>query len=116
MTFDVSIKTRVQPKDRALAERQWAEWRASRRHLLKIGALAEATGMSKSGVFAHFGSREELQISVVREYHARFQAAVFEPAMREPLQPALCRSRHPNAVALTYRDGRRPHQRPDHRP
>jgi AcrR family transcriptional regulator len=51
---------------------------------LSIGALAEATGMSKSGVFAHFGSREELQISVVREYHARFQAAVFEPAMREP--------------------------------
>jgi AcrR family transcriptional regulator len=30
-------------------------------------------GMSKSGVFAHFGSREELQISVVREYHARFE-------------------------------------------
>jgi AcrR family transcriptional regulator len=37
---------------------------------LSIGALAEVTGMSKSGVFAHFGSREELQISVVREYHA----------------------------------------------
>ncbi|MFY7858488.1 MAG: TetR/AcrR family transcriptional regulator, partial [Limnohabitans sp.] len=27
---------------------------------LSIGALAEVTGMSKSGVFAHFGSREEL--------------------------------------------------------
>ncbi|MBC7469458.1 MAG: helix-turn-helix transcriptional regulator, partial [Ramlibacter sp.] len=39
---------------------------------LSIGALAEATQMSKSGVFAHFGSREELQISVIREYHARF--------------------------------------------
>src|SRR5690606_33034725 len=37
---------------------------------LSIGALAEVTQMSKSGVFAHFGSREELQISVVREYHA----------------------------------------------
>ena len=35
---------------------------------LSIGALAEVTQMSKSGVFAHFGSREELQISVVREY------------------------------------------------
>ena len=33
---------------------------------LSIGALAELTQMSKSGVFAHFGSREELQISVVR--------------------------------------------------
>jgi AcrR family transcriptional regulator len=31
---------------------------------LSIGVLAEATQMSKSGVFAHFGSREELQISV----------------------------------------------------
>ena len=48
---------------------------------LSIGALAEVTGMSKSGVFAHFGSREELQISVVREYHARFEQEVFFPAM-----------------------------------
>jgi hypothetical protein len=37
---------------------------------LSIGALAEVTGMSKSGVFAHFGSREELQISVIRECSA----------------------------------------------
>ncbi len=51
---------------------------------LSIGALAEATGMSKSGVFAHFGSREELQISVVREYHQRFEQEVFYPAMAEP--------------------------------
>ena len=40
--------------------------------------------MSKSGVFAHFGSREELQISVIREYHARFEEEVFFPAIREP--------------------------------
>jgi AcrR family transcriptional regulator len=51
---------------------------------LSIGALAEVTGMSKSGVFAHFGSREELQISVIREYHARFEEEVFFPAIREP--------------------------------
>jgi AcrR family transcriptional regulator len=49
---------------------------------LSIGALAEVAKMSKSGVFAHFGSREELQISVLREYHARFEAEIFEPAMR----------------------------------
>lgn len=48
---------------------------------LSIGALAELMQMSKSGVFAHFGSREELQISVIREYHARFEAEVFAPAM-----------------------------------
>lgn len=50
---------------------------------LSIGALAEVTQMSKSGVFAHFGSREELQISVIREYHARFDEEVFRPAIRE---------------------------------
>jgi len=51
---------------------------------LSIGALAEVMQMSKSGVFAHFGSREELQISVIREYHARFEAEVFFPAIDEP--------------------------------
>ncbi len=50
---------------------------------LSIGALAELMQMSKSGVFAHFGSREDLQISVIREYHARFEAEVFQPAMNE---------------------------------
>jgi AcrR family transcriptional regulator len=51
---------------------------------LSIGALAEVMQMSKSGVFAHFGSREELQISVVREYHTRFEDEVFYPAMEAP--------------------------------
>jgi AcrR family transcriptional regulator len=51
---------------------------------LSIGALAELMHMSKSGVFAHFGSREELQISVIREYHERFAEEVFRPAIREP--------------------------------
>ncbi len=50
---------------------------------LSIGALAEVAGMSKSGVFAHFGSREELQIAVIREYHRRFEDEVFFPAMLE---------------------------------
>jgi AcrR family transcriptional regulator len=51
---------------------------------LSIGAVAEITKMSKSGVFAHFGSREELQISVVREYHSRFEQEVFYPALKLP--------------------------------
>src|SRR6478736_6911738 len=51
---------------------------------LSIGALAELMHMSKSGVFAHFGSREELQISVVREYHERFAEEVFHPALKLP--------------------------------
>lgn len=51
---------------------------------LSIGAIAEVTQMSKSGVFAHFGSREELQISVVREYFTRFERDVFMPALALP--------------------------------
>ncbi len=51
---------------------------------LSIGVLAEVMHMSKSGVFAHFGSREELQISVIREYHDRFEQEVFFPALQQP--------------------------------
>lgn len=50
---------------------------------LSIGAIAEVMRMSKSGVFAHFGSREELQISVVREYFTRFEQEVFYPALTQ---------------------------------
>lgn len=51
---------------------------------LSIGALATNAGMSKSGVFAHFGSREELQLAVLHEYFVRFEHGVFTPAMRAP--------------------------------
>ena len=51
---------------------------------LSIGVVAEVTQMSKSGVFAHFGSREELQISVVREYFNQFEQEVFYPALAAP--------------------------------
>jgi len=40
--------------------------------------------MSKSGVFAHFGSREELQRAVLAEYASRFVAEVLAPAVRRP--------------------------------
>ncbi len=51
---------------------------------ISIGALAEMVGMSKSGVFAHFGSREELQIAIVGEYYSRFENEVFYPALQQP--------------------------------
>ncbi|ESJ23768.1 DNA-binding protein, AcrR family, includes nucleoid occlusion protein SlmA [Cupriavidus sp. H18C1] len=51
---------------------------------LTIGLLAERMQMSKSGVFAHFGSREDLQVEVVREYHRRFEQEVFYPSLNEP--------------------------------
>lgn len=48
---------------------------------LTIGLLAETLGMSKSGVFAHFGSREDLQLAVLREYAVRFVDEVLRPAV-----------------------------------
>ena len=50
---------------------------------LTIGALAEQMHMSKSGVFAHFGSREDLQIAVLKAYEARFIDEVLKPSLRE---------------------------------
>lgn len=49
-----------------------------------IGLLADKMNMSKSGVFAHFGSREDLQIEVLKLYHHHFEQEVFYPAMKEP--------------------------------
>jgi AcrR family transcriptional regulator len=51
---------------------------------LTIGTLAEATGMSKSGLFAHFGSREELLLAVLAHGQAQFGEVVFQPAMAKP--------------------------------
>lgn len=68
---------------------------------LSIGALADATGMSKSGVFAHFGSREELQISVIREYHYRFEQEVFFPALKQPRGIARLRALFANWMQRT---------------
>ena len=68
---------------------------------LSIGALAEVMQMSKSGVFAHFGSREELQISVVREYHHRFEEEVFYPAISVPRGLPRLRSMFDNWMKRT---------------
>ena len=51
---------------------------------LSIGRLAEATGMSKSGLFAHFGSKEELQLATVEHAAALFVAEVIDPARSAP--------------------------------
>lgn len=51
---------------------------------LTIGALAERMGMSKSGVFAHFGSREDLQIAVLKAYEQRFVDDVLRPGLEAP--------------------------------
>src|SRR5512141_1467481 len=51
---------------------------------LTIGTLADHMQMSKSGVFAHFGSREDLQLAVLKEYVARFVDDVLRPAVKRP--------------------------------
>ena len=50
---------------------------------LSIGTVASSVGMSKSGVFAHFGSREDLQLAVLDAAAQRFTEQVFLPAIRE---------------------------------
>jgi AcrR family transcriptional regulator len=51
---------------------------------LSIARLAEATGMSKSGLFAHFGSKEELQLATVDHAAAMFVDEVIAPARAAP--------------------------------
>ena len=51
---------------------------------LTIGSLAEKTGMSKSGLFAHFGSKIDLQIAALDEAARRFTESVFLPALKAP--------------------------------
>ena len=51
---------------------------------LTIGGLAERTGMSKSGLFAHFGSKLELQMAALDEATRSFTEQVFMPAMKAP--------------------------------
>jgi AcrR family transcriptional regulator len=51
---------------------------------LSIGNLAAAIGMSKSGLYAHFGSKQELQLATVEEAGRIFQDEVVRPALVAP--------------------------------
>ena len=51
---------------------------------LSIGRLAEEMGLSKSGLFAHFGSKEALEVAVVEEASRQFVQEVMVPALRQP--------------------------------
>jgi AcrR family transcriptional regulator len=63
---------------------------------LTIGRLADDLQMSKSGLFAHFGSKEELQLATLEAAGQRFMEEVFLPALRAdrgyPRLLAICRS------------------------
>ena len=51
---------------------------------LTIGRLATETGMSKSGLFGHFGSKEALQLAVLETIAKDFSLKVISPALKEP--------------------------------
>jgi len=51
---------------------------------LSIGSLAGRLGLSKSGLFAHFGSKEDLQLATLRHSQERFVQTVFRPALASP--------------------------------
>jgi AcrR family transcriptional regulator len=51
---------------------------------LSIGRLADAVGMSKSGLFAHFGSKEELQLATIETAGVLFDELVIAPALAAP--------------------------------
>jgi AcrR family transcriptional regulator len=50
---------------------------------LSIGELAKEVGLSKSGLFAHFASKEELQMEIVRKATAMFVEVVISPAFKK---------------------------------
>jgi AcrR family transcriptional regulator len=51
---------------------------------LSLGRLAEELGMSKSGLFAHFQSKEDLQVEILKSAAARFEQRVVRPALAAP--------------------------------
>lgn len=61
---------------------------------LTIGSLAEKTGMSKSGLFAHFGSKLELQLATLDEAARQFTQTVFMPALKAPRGVRRLRALH----------------------
>jgi AcrR family transcriptional regulator len=72
---------------------------------LTIGTLAERTGLSKSGLFAHFGSKEELQIATIEEAGRRFTEVAFLPALKTPRGLPRLRALFANWLQWTERSG-----------
>src|SRR6186997_1473629 len=70
---------------------------------LTIGTLAEKTGMSKSGLFAHFGSKLDLQLAALDEAARQFSDQVFRPALKEPRGLRRLRSLFDNWISWPQR-------------
>ena len=67
---------------------------------LTIGRLASDLGLSKSGLFGHFGSKEDLQIATLGQASRRFIEQVILPAYEEPEGPARLRALCERYLAL----------------
>jgi AcrR family transcriptional regulator len=72
---------------------------------LSIGRLAEATGLSKSGLFAHFGSKEALEVAVVEEASRQFVQEVMVPALGHPRGEPRLRALFDNWIKWGQRPG-----------
>lgn len=72
---------------------------------LSIGRLAGELSISKSGLIAHFGSKEQLQLATIRAARAIFSATVVAPALEQP--PGLGRVRALLDAWLEYSSDRR---------
>lgn len=89
MAAEAIQQSRVQRRPRADGERTRSAILRSAASLatvdglegLSIGNLATATGISKSGLYAHFGSKQELQLATVEEAERILDAEVIQPAL-----------------------------------
>ena len=72
---------------------------------LTIGALAERIGLSKSGLFAHFGSRQDRQLAAIDAAASRFAETVFVPAFKSPRGLPRLRTLFENWLGWTVRGG-----------
>lgn len=69
-----------------------------------IGKLAEHVGMSKSGLFAHFASKENLEVAILDEAIERFVAMVVAPALAKPRGEPRLRALVDNWLAWSKAD------------
>jgi AcrR family transcriptional regulator len=70
---------------------------------LSIGSLAGRLRLSKSGLFAHFGSKEDLQLATLRHGQERFEQVVFRPALLSPRGLSRLRALFENWLAWIAR-------------
>jgi AcrR family transcriptional regulator len=72
---------------------------------LTIGRLADDLGLSKSGLFAHFKSKEKLQVAVIEESRRAFVAEIIAPALRKPRGEPRVRALFEGWLAWSRREG-----------